>query len=101
MARAHYPNARATGRSSVWLERTVRDREVAGSNPVAPTFKACRENRLRQAFLIDLLGPGHALGTDKAGNCSKITWSRHRMQFERSVPIIVRVIHKTQSLHDL
>ncbi len=26
------------GRSSVWLERTVRDREVAGSNPVAPTF---------------------------------------------------------------
>src|SRR6516164_1476108 len=27
---------RTTGRSSVWLERTVRDREVAGSNPVAP-----------------------------------------------------------------
>ena len=26
-----------SGHSSVWLERTVRDREVAGSNPVAPT----------------------------------------------------------------
>ena len=31
------------GCSSAWLERTVRDREVAGSNPVAPTFcKSCR-----------------------------------------------------------
>jgi hypothetical protein len=27
-----------TGRSSAWLERTVRDREVGGSNPLAPTF---------------------------------------------------------------
>src|SRR5437660_8584391 len=33
----HY-DTRATGRSSVWLERTVRDREVGGSNPLAPTF---------------------------------------------------------------
>ena len=38
--------------------------EVAGSNPVAPTFKACRDNRLRQAFLIHFLASGHALGTD-------------------------------------
>src|SRR5579862_4568518 len=27
-----------SGHSSVWLERTVRDREVGGSNPLAPTF---------------------------------------------------------------
>ena len=27
-----------SGRSSAWLERYVRDVEVAGSNPVAPTF---------------------------------------------------------------
>ena len=26
-----------SGRSSAWLERLVRDQEVAGSNPVAPT----------------------------------------------------------------
>ena len=26
-----------TGRSSAWLERSVRDAEVAGSNPVAPS----------------------------------------------------------------
>ena len=30
-----------TGRSSAWLERTVRVREAGGSNPLAPTiFKA-------------------------------------------------------------
>ena len=34
---------RSTGRSSAWLERTVRDREVGGSNPLAPTgSKVCR-----------------------------------------------------------
>lgn len=27
-----------TGRSSAWLERLVRDQEVAGSNPVTPSF---------------------------------------------------------------
>src|SRR5262249_44220270 len=27
-----------TGRSSAWLERMVRDHEVAGSSPVAPTL---------------------------------------------------------------
>ena len=31
------------GRSSAWIERTVRDREVAGSNPVAPIFAAQRQ----------------------------------------------------------
>ena len=29
-----------TGRSSAWLERSVRDAEVAGSNPVAPNLSA-------------------------------------------------------------
>src|SRR6266446_2848240 len=28
-----------SGHSSVWLERTVRDREVGGSNPLAPTCR--------------------------------------------------------------
>ena len=28
-----------TGCSSVWLERSVWDREVAGSNPVIPTYR--------------------------------------------------------------
>src|SRR4051795_12999740 len=31
-----------TGRSSAWLERTVRVREVGGSNPLAPTFPKTR-----------------------------------------------------------
>jgi hypothetical protein len=31
-----------SGRSSVWLERTVRDREVGGSNPLAPTVETER-----------------------------------------------------------
>jgi hypothetical protein len=30
---------RQSGRSSAWLERYVRDVEVAGSNPVAPTLQ--------------------------------------------------------------
>src|SRR6516225_6871760 len=88
------------GRGAVWLARLNGVQEVAGSNPVAPTFKACRDNRLRQAFLIHLLGTGHALGTDRAGNCSKITSSSHHLQFERSLPVTLRLFHKTQSLHD-
>ena len=31
-----------TERSSAWIERRVRDAEVAGSNPVAPSRKALR-----------------------------------------------------------
>ena len=27
-----------SGRSAVWLARTVRDRKVGGSNPLAPTL---------------------------------------------------------------
>ena len=34
-----YYELQATGRSSAWLERLVRDQEVAGSNPVAPSAK--------------------------------------------------------------
>ena len=35
------PPCRAvSGRSSAWLERCVRDAEVAGSNPVAPILEA-------------------------------------------------------------
>jgi hypothetical protein len=42
-----------SGRSSAWLERLVRVQEVAGSNPVAPTFpKAFRNKRLRKAFFM-------------------------------------------------
>jgi hypothetical protein len=32
----------ASGRGSAWLERLVRDQEVAGSNPVAPTILQIR-----------------------------------------------------------
>ena len=33
-----YPILRKSGCGSAWLERCVRDAEVAGSNPVTPTF---------------------------------------------------------------
>ena len=48
-ARSLRSNSHAfTGRSSAWIERTVRDREVAGSNPVAPTKpKFHAEQRLK------------------------------------------------------
>ncbi len=32
-------DTRETGRSSVWLERAVRDREVGSSNLPAPTYR--------------------------------------------------------------
>src|SRR3954449_13027795 len=35
--RIRVPSRRISGHSSAWLERTVRDREVGGSNPLAPT----------------------------------------------------------------
>lgn len=31
------------GYSSAWLERLVRDQEVAGSNPVTPTLPLCHQ----------------------------------------------------------
>lgn len=33
-----------SGCSSVWLERTVGDREVGGSSPLIPTEKSCSED---------------------------------------------------------
>ena len=36
----------AAGRGSAWLERCVRDAEVAGSNPVAPTCRSLCGNDL-------------------------------------------------------
>ncbi len=36
MFNGDFPIDSSSGRGSAWLERTVRDREVAGSNPVAP-----------------------------------------------------------------
>ncbi len=38
------------GRSSVWLERYVRDVEVAGSNPVAPTIFSILRRPLWSVF---------------------------------------------------
>ena len=32
-----------TGRGSAWLERLVRDQEVGGSNPLAPTIFRCEK----------------------------------------------------------
>ena len=46
---------RTTGHSSVWLERTVRDREVGGSNPLAPTEKT-RWQALPAGRLLHLTG---------------------------------------------
>ena len=46
-AGAKMSGSQRSGRSSAWLERYVRDVEVAGSNPVAPTFKALNGNGLR------------------------------------------------------
>ena len=45
-----------SGRSSVWLERYVRDVEVAGSNPVAPTifFALKAQNSSFELFLFFL-----------------------------------------------
>ena len=42
-AGAKMSGSQRSGRSSAWLERYVRDVEVAGSNPVAPTLpNSCR-----------------------------------------------------------
>jgi hypothetical protein len=41
-------NTGTAGRGSVRLEHTVRDREVGGSNPLAPTFNPLTANDLRR-----------------------------------------------------
>jgi hypothetical protein len=47
----HYPEHQTwslffcSGRGSAWLERLVRDQEVAGSNPVAPTISKSLLNK--------------------------------------------------------
>ena len=38
------------GRGSVWLERSVRDAEVTGSSPVAPTFYDKDQKNNQQEF---------------------------------------------------
>ena len=45
------------GRSSAWLERTVRDREVGGSNPLAPT---CRKTSPNPGLRIPVRRSGSA-----------------------------------------
>ena len=42
---------RLSGRSAVWLARFVRDEEVGGSNPLAPTIRTKARSNLR-AFLL-------------------------------------------------
>src|SRR5262249_28822775 len=43
-----------SGRGAVWLARLNGVQEVAGSNPVAPTYRKARwNNRFRRAFLLD------------------------------------------------
>ena len=39
-----------TGRSSAWLERSVRDRKVGGSNPLAPTSEGDIRHRTNVPF---------------------------------------------------
>ena len=48
-----------SGRGSVWLERTVRDREVGGSNPLAPTTTL---NIEMKAFLYRVIGIVQGVG---------------------------------------
>ncbi len=38
MPRARGMDSPRSGRGSAWLERLVRDQEVGGSNPLAPTI---------------------------------------------------------------
>ena len=51
-----YPILRKSGCGSAWLERCVRDAEVAGSNPVTPTRNQISSSRLFVAscFSLDL-----------------------------------------------
>src|SRR5579872_5040558 len=64
-ARIRAPS-REPGRGSVWLERCVRDAEVAGSNPVAPIYGRARGHLASGFFLfspIELgIAVGHAVG---------------------------------------
>ena len=39
---------RLSGRGSAWLERLVRDQEVGGSNPLAPTTLIRKTKQLQQ-----------------------------------------------------
>jgi hypothetical protein len=41
-----------SGHSSAWLERTVRDREVGGSNPLAPTNLATIARRMKRPVIL-------------------------------------------------
>ena len=43
------------GCGSAWLERCVRDAEVAGSNPVTPIEEALSANPAGEAFLLDIV----------------------------------------------
>lgn len=45
--KARDQSKKTPGRSSAWLERMVWDHEVAGSNPVAPTFFRNEPSTLR------------------------------------------------------
>src|SRR5690349_11674266 len=70
------------GCGSAWLERLVRDQEVAGSNPVTPTFsKSCRNQTLdylpavgsaahspRAKTVDTVLGPSHPGGRTHAAS---------------------------------
>jgi hypothetical protein len=42
---------KSSGRGSAWLERLVRDQEVGGSNPLAPTILLFKINHLKTWFL--------------------------------------------------
>src|ERR1019366_6096673 len=45
-------NSRRSGRGAVWLARLNGVQEVGGSNPLAPTCKARRDQKLRRAFCV-------------------------------------------------
>lgn len=50
-----------SGRGSAWLERLVRDQEVGGSNPLAPTYRT--EDRALSHPQVNLPGFERAFGS--------------------------------------
>ena len=72
--------------------------EVTGSNPLAPTFKACRNNKLRQAFFIGLVSKNPSRAGFGQGSGPKRLINRlrlHDRQFEYQLLQQVHLFHKT------
>ena len=56
------PAVSPSGRGSAWLERLVRDQEVGGSNPLAPTTLSQRHTLFTQLQRVMALASAQVLG---------------------------------------